>query len=387
MRRRDFLRGIGATTVGAVMSGCSRAFQLSSAAMLGPQASMSSPRDPNGWWQEALAYARWTPSPHNIQPWRLRLVRDDFAELYFDPRRGLPLTDTDSAFTSMSLAMFVEHLSVALAARGVCVRGTYALTKLNYASVRPTLFAQLQLGDSHGVGTEDAIATRNLLLVRKTSRLPYDGRQVDDGALKALARTAESFGHNLNWSHDPQFVRDTLELNRQALFNDLGDTVSRTELKRWIRTSDEDAGRTKDGLWAHCLQYPGWLLRDFFNHHERWAHGARAALTSRLLLRGMRGTRTIAWWSGGFSSPQDFIDTGRVLSRSWLELANRGVQLHPFGSVVTNERAHGAFRTQLGADAPAQTIWLLARLGYSAQPPRSYRLDANDILLNERELR
>lgn len=355
--------------------------------MLGPRTPTDNPRDPEGLWHEAVSYARWTPSPHNVQPWRLRLIRDDVAELYFDPRRGLPMTDTNSAFTSMSLAMFVEHLSVALAPRGVRVRSTYALTRLNYASAHPTLFANLQLEDARYPVGEDTFTARDTLLLRKTSRLPYDGRVVEADTLATIAQTAECFSHQVRWSNEPKFVRDTLELNRQALFNDMTDVVARTELRRWIRTNNDEAARTNDGLWSHCLQYPGWLLRDFFDHHERWARGKRAALTSRLLLRGMRGTRTVAWWSGGFSTPQDFITTGRVLSRTWLELARRGVQMHPFGSVVTNERAHEAFRAQLGANAPAQSIWLLARLGYSEQPPRSHRLDTTDIFLDERELR
>ena len=47
-------------------------------------------QDREGLWAEAAAYARWTPSPHNIQPWRLHLEGDGTAGLYVDPARRLP---------------------------------------------------------------------------------------------------------------------------------------------------------------------------------------------------------------------------------------------------------------------------------------------------------
>lgn len=354
--------------------------------MIGPVDSTSDQRDPQGLWREAAAYARWTPSPHNIQPWRLRLVSEESAELYFDPRRGLPNTDPNTAFMTMSMVMYAEYLSVAFAARGFRVSAEYVEKSLDYSASHPVLFARLTRHAAPDLDHLAGIRDRDLLLRRKTSRLPYDGQAVPADVLRALGEAACEAQQTMGSTSDAAVVHDILDLNRRALFDDLNDKVSRTELQRWIRTTDAEAERTKDGLWAQCLRFPGWMLRDVFEHHEHWTRGARAALAGKLMLRGMRGTRTVVWWSGAFSSPADFIRCGQLLSRTWLDLAARDIHIHPFGSVVTNARAHAAFIDRLGESAPRESIWLIARVGRSAQPPRSYRLATTDILLDAKEL-
>ncbi len=57
------------------------------------------------------------------------------------------------------------------------------------------------------------------------------------------------------------------------------------------------------------------------------------------------------------------------------------VYLHPFGSVVTNAAAHQQFLSKIGASPTDQPLWLLVRLGYSTEPPRSLRLTPSDLLL------
>ena len=384
MERRDFLRGLGSAGAAAALTACARPFQLSRSGMLGTASTPVADRDPDGLWAEAAAYARWTPSPHNIQPWRLRIVAPDSAELYADLTRRLPNTDPRSAFTSMSLAMFVENLSIALAPRGFAIRAEYVGRPLDYSATKPELFATLTM--ERMPVSLDAVASRELLLQRQTSRLPYDGTRVDELALVELSRRASRAGLQFDWTHDPDTVNGVIALNRVALFTDLDDNAQRTELRQWIRTSDAEAARSKDGLWSHCLRFPGWLLKDFFDKHEQWGRGRRADVCGRLLLRGMRGTRTVAWWSGAFEQPVDWIRAGRVFAHSWLALARQGIQLHPFGSIVTNVRAHKELLEQLGPRTPQQPIWMLVRIGRSSTPPRSYRLDAADMFLTDSEL-
>jgi hypothetical protein len=177
-----------------------------------------------------------------------------------------------------------------------------------------------------------------------------------------------------------------LDLNRATLFGDLDDPDARGELRKWIRCSDEEAAEHKDGLWSHCLRFPGWMLRDFFDDHESWGKGWRAALLGRLLVNGMRGTRTVAWWSGPFAEPEDWIRSAHVLGRSWLELTRRRIHLHPFGSIITNPQAHAHLEERLGSPQRPNRHWLIARLGRSDVPPRSYRVEEPAIFLAEGEL-
>jgi Nitroreductase family len=69
-------------------------------------------------WRELLDDARWAPSPHNTQPWRLRVIAEREAELLYDPARLLPNTDADGRFMTATFGIFVEAIVVAAAARG-----------------------------------------------------------------------------------------------------------------------------------------------------------------------------------------------------------------------------------------------------------------------------
>ena len=49
-------------------------------------------------WEEILDVARWAPSPHNTQPWLLRPLSREAAELYAPRERLLPVEDPDGRF-------------------------------------------------------------------------------------------------------------------------------------------------------------------------------------------------------------------------------------------------------------------------------------------------
>lgn len=381
MERRSALRRLGLVTTAPFLAACAKTFRIPLATMAKPASGAGADRDPDGVWREGAAYARWTPSPHNVQPWRLRILSSTTGELYYDPTRLLPKTDPTSAFTIIGLSMFVEYLSIAVRPRGYEVIADYVAKPLDYAATKPTLFAQLTLRPC-----TDAAVDRLLVLERKTSRLPYDGNPIETVALGALAAIADRHGHRMESSSDHTMVDWTLDLNRFTLFSDLDDPEARGELRKWIRPSDEEAAKKKDGLWSECMRFPGWLFQSFFDSHQKYMGGWRRALTGKLLIHGMRGTRTVAWWSGPFDTAEDWIRCGRVLGQSWLELAGRGIQMHPFGSVITNPSAYAKFVEKIGPAPRPGRAWLLVRLGRSDLAPRSYRLEEPAIFLDDREL-
>lgn len=382
MERRAFLKGVGAAAATSTLAACAHAFRIPVDQMAIPSGGPGASLDADGLWRDGAAYARWTPSPHNTQPWRLRVVSATQSELYYDHRRLLPVTDPSGAFTTMGLATFVEYLTIALRHRGYDLRAEFPDRALNFSATRPVLFATMELTPA----TSEPAFDRQLILKRQTSRLPYDGRVVKKESLEALRAIAAVEGHQLEWSSNRSFVKWVIDLNRFTLFGDLDDAPTRAELRKWIRPTAEEAAAKKDGLWSHCLRFPGWLLRAFFDDHKKWGHGWRAGLTGRMLVEGMRGTRTVAWWSGPFDTPSEWRAAGRVLGRSWLELTRRGLQLHPFGSVVTNASAHAQWQARVHSGNGGRQLWLLARVGRSETPPRSYRTPTSDVFLEANEL-
>jgi len=99
----------------------------------------------------------------------------------------------------------------------------------------------------------------------------------------------------------------------------------------------------------------------------------------RLYDRQMRGTRTVGWIAGPWGERDAWFASGRMLARLWLTMTLNGVVLHPFGSVITNAHSNARLRERI--PPPRGRLWLVFRAGYSAEPPRSHRLAAAEVLV------
>ena len=333
----------------------------------------------NGVWADLVDDARWAASPHNLQSWLVRVRGATEAELLYDPARVLPQTDPLGRFVTVGLGVFTESLALAAAARGLALAVAYDGARIDAGARRPAPFARLSLAPAE---VDEPLSVR-LLHERRTSRLPYDGRAVPERLLEELRAIAGSGGQEFRWSSDPVLVREILALNEQTLFFDMTDATARREIGRWLRFSAAEAAHRGDGFSPAALGFPGPLLRLFFRAH-RLAElpGVRDAVRS-LYRRTMRGTPTVAWLQGPFEQPHEWLATGRLLQRLWLTLTKHGVQLHPFGSIVTNAAANARAHEllDLRPEAEAGTFWLAVRLGYSAEPPRSHRLETEQLLV------
>jgi hypothetical protein len=317
-------------------------------------------------WVDLVADARRAPSPHNTQPWLVEAVDDLHANVWCRGGRLLPVEDPASEFLTCGIGIYVEALRVAAAARG------YALhDELVAPAGEDVLVARVTLASASVDGT-----ALEQLHRRRTSRLPYDGRPVPDDAVAELGAIAAEFRHTFTASSDPELVSWVVELNAATLFYDLAEDDRRAEIRHWTRTTEREARAKADGFSPRCMGFPGWLIRAFFDHHR--AVRPFEPAVKRLYLRQMRGTATVGWLAGPWSTPQDWYAAGRMLMRFWLAATQHGLVLQPFGSVITNPTAHARLDERI---PPAQEqVWLLLRLGYSAEPPLSARLPVEELV-------
>jgi hypothetical protein len=320
-------------------------------------------------WRELLEDARWAPSPHNIQPWLLRCRDDGTAEVSIPTNRLLLDTDPGGLFTGSGVGCLVEALAVAARAHRLALTATP--TGRLPGDPDPVVVLGLERADEHA-------DERALLRERRTSRLPFDGSPVEAALLEELAALSVAAGHTWQASDDAVLVDWIVDLNRDTLFLDMADPTARAEVGHWLRFSNRDAARRRDGFSPEALGFPGWLLRLFFRRHTLLElpgirHGARY-----LYGRTTTGTRTIAWLRGPFETFEDGVAAGRLLMRLWLTMTRDGVRLHPFGSVVTNATANARLQSRI--EPGDGTLWLIMRLGRSAEPPRSHRREVDELV-------
>jgi len=140
-----------------------------------------------GIWQKLLKTAIHAPSPHNVQPWRVRILSNNRAELLIEKRRTLPKEDHTGSFIILTMGLFIEALRV-LAANG-SLELHYELyqepsqfTPEHIAEAEGELlpFASLLLSRNGGSAKEPSMATTTccdskyddlLFLTRRTSRI------------------------------------------------------------------------------------------------------------------------------------------------------------------------------------------------------------------------
>ena len=333
-------------------------------------------------WYKIGEYARWSPSPHNTQPARLKVIDDTHAQMVFVPSRGLYVADPQGHFTFTALGAFAEICKIAAAGLGYKLTYKYRLEPLypNGDHNASQIIADLTLEPSTTVKDLDP----QLILKRRTSRLPYNSRKIDPRVVPELQKEAKAWGHQLTVRDDPQAIRWIIELNQDSLFNDLEDKGIREELKKWLRYSHQQASTTKDGLSAEAMQLPGWLMKSFFYRHGFWTMPGVKQFTHWVYGRTMRGIANIAWIQGPFVTQEDILNTGHVLIRLWLIMTQYDVYLQPYGSIITNDKSRTSMLKKLGIGDEAegkQMVWLLMRLGYSNEPPRSERLPIEEYFV------
>lgn len=334
-------------------------------------------------WEGVGRYAQRCPSPHNTQPFRLRVIDDRQADLVFLPQRGLPVADPLGRFTWLTAGIFVEICRIAAHAAGSELKAVWDWTPMYGGGDvdTPQALARLRLVAA-GSAIDDL--DPQLILDRRTSRLPYDGTPVPVSVIAELQGEAARLGHRFETRSDMAAISHVVELNRQALFHDLDDDGLRTELTRWLRFSGREEDLTRDGLSARCLTFNGPLLRSFFLQHRLWTLPGVRTVVGTVYGATMKGIGTIGWLRGRYVTREDWVAAGQVMIRLWLMLTRAGFHWHPYGSVITSEtaRANMVKYLELPAEAGEEDmVWLLLRLGTSPQPPLSHRLPVADILL------
>jgi hypothetical protein len=324
------------------------------------------PLDMTNVWERISELARFAPTPHNTQPYRLRPRSDGEAEIVLMPRRLLPVEDRENRYVYSALGIFAEAVVLAARAAGRTadvIPGEYpgVLT----LDANDTVVAHVVL---RGETTASDEAARMLLSSRRTSRLRYHPRRVDAAGQAKLVAIASSLGHRLKIESEPAKVASLLRQNAWAIIDNLQIRDDRREIQRWVRFGATPADG--DGLWQKPLGQPAWELKLGFV--VPWLF--RLPLISHFAVwrfaRTMLGTQHVALLSGPFRQWNDLIGAGTLLMRLWLEMASQGIYMHPFGSTLTNP-THARIIGERFGDSEG---WLIFRLGYSEVPPASPRL-------------
>jgi hypothetical protein len=345
-------------------------------------------------WKTLLETAIHAPSPHNVQPWRIRIISDApdassitsplQADLLIEKHRTLPKEDPTGSFIILTMGLFIEALSILAANRSLemayeLYQPPSQFTPEHIAKAKEELlpFATLTLRQERR-GNGRACYEDALFLTRRTSRISLLPNPVPEEDARALKDLAQQWGQKYEQVDSPEVIEAILAHNIEALFHDLNAADYHDEIVEWFRFTDRQSRRHRDGLDYRCMNSSrlSFLLAARFPKLMRLSI---ARPTLKKIYRSQLGAvPTVGMLAGPFWEPARAFQTGRFLMHFWLELAGRDLYLHPYGNLVTNHAAAAWCREALGIS----DIWLIFKIGFSDVPPKSYRRSVEEVLVD-----
>ncbi|MFN8076508.1 MAG: hypothetical protein U0Q15_13975 [Kineosporiaceae bacterium] len=177
--------------------------------------------------------ARWAPSIHNSQPWRLRRLPDGIGVVE-DPSRSLPVIDPQGRDRTISCGAALLDARLALRALG----------HLPEVEVLPDPAEPTLIGTVRAVAEQDPTPADRILHrmipLRRTHRRVYRSHVVAEEDLQDLRGAVAAEGARLTVA-DPALRRHLAHLLRRAARVQAEDAELRREAERWVRRDPEDA--------------------------------------------------------------------------------------------------------------------------------------------------
>jgi len=308
---------------------------------------------------DILYLASLAPNGHNAQAWTVKIVGRKHWVIGSDKKRWLTATDPDNLTLLLSIGAFIENLVIAA--------GTYGYetdVQITAKDSMDTEIARIRLRKGK---------LRNYSLERiknrKMVKIPYEKKEIKSVDIKYLkAHSPEPIFYFPKGSSRSKYIEEgTYECNRiQAYRKD-----AREELALWLRLSDKDARKHRDGLTPEGMSIQGisgWVVRNFYDPQAALEDGfhERYLDTVKDLLENHGG-----WivFSGKDSGVNSLIETGRRFERLWLKARERGIAIQPFSQMI--EEAPGSTIGILGVTGE---VHFIMRVGYIDHYPNPVSL-------------
>lgn len=313
---------------------------MSDALQRGPTSVLSAPL------REMLEHASRAPSGHNAQPWMVRVPEPGRLMIGSAAGRWLPAIDPANRELLLSIGAFLENFIVT--ARHFGYEVNYRIVASSATDVE---LLDLQLVRASAVGSPlEKIRLRRTV---RSHHLPQELRPDDVRYLSA------SFGAGLAFvpreSTEGRYLeRGTIEANRLQVDRD----EAQEELSRWIRWSDDDVHRFRDGLTPASLGITGiagWYVRHFMTPSRVMKKNFR----DRSVALVRRQLESYGGWlvvTSRDSNVATLIETGRAFERMFVGVRERMIAIHPMSQMLEESPFREEVEERLGVSGVVQFI-------------------------------
>jgi nitroreductase len=189
--------------------------------------------------------ARWAPSIHNSQPWRMRGLPDGLAVVE-DVSRAVPVIDPDGRDRTISCGAAVLNARVSMRALG-----HQPAVQVLPDPAEPTLIAAVR-SSGRRPPSEDDLLLERMIRERHTHRRVYRSHVVAEEDLFDLRQAVASEGARLSVA-DAAARRRLAHLLRRAVRHQAADPELRHEVEQWVRRGGAGVEVLDDGIPSGAL--------------------------------------------------------------------------------------------------------------------------------------
>jgi len=363
MNRRNFLKrtlaaGSMAVGTGSLLSACS---SLRRADLPQPDFAtrVNNQLDQTG--GAILYHAALAPSGHNAQPWSVRIVKKNEWVIGLDPQRRLPEVDPDNREALLSLGAFAENLSLAA--------GTYGY-KAEMEIIAENPFEQdiIKLTLKNTGPIDYPLERLKRRMTVKQGYLPDEIKKEDIRALSEPLK-GRLFHFPRGTAHADCIEEGAVEnfriqANRES---------AQQEMVRWLRLSNRDAERNRDGLTVEGMEirgFKGWFVRNFIKPQDFEKPGFRQQSIDHTAKLARQGGGWLIITSEG-QTVADLIDSGRRFEQMALMARERKLAIQPMTQFLEEKEGLNQITANHAANVIPQFV---LRVGYLKNYPEPVSL-------------
>lgn len=303
-----------------------------------------------------LYYASLAPSGHNAQPWVVKVTSQREWIIGGDPKRRLPAVDPQNRELLLSIGAFVENLAIAASAMGY---------EAEMEVIGKTSADEDLVKISLKKGRQGNYPLKRLAS-RRTVKQGFRPDEIRSEDVKALSDPLKGqlFYYPRGSDHAKCIQEAALETFRLQTYRD----EAQKELADWIRFSNEDARKYRDGLTTESMDikgFGGWYVRNFMGREDVTKESFRKQGIDLAAKQVEQGGGWFIVTSQG-ASVSDLIETGRKFERMALTAGEKKIGIHPMTQCL--EEKQGLEKIASSHSAPVIPQFVL-RVGYVDEYP------------------
>lgn len=317
----------------------------------------------------ALSYAILAPSPHNRQPWLIRLDGHDSMTIFCDMNRLLPETDPFNRQIVVGFGAFLELLRIAAAQDGFNLNVSLFPEGEPQPKLDKRPIAKVQF-DSRQPPVKDSLY--EFVLSRRTNRSPFSDRAIEEFVLDGLAGSQVGNRTQYGFTTADNQITALRELCLKGWSREIETPRTHHESTKLTRVGAKAVNARPDGISLHgpimeAMRLSGTLTAENMNDKMSTAFKETKKFYDNLI----ETSQSFAWISTHDNSRVSQIEAGSNWLRLHLAATREGLAFQPLSQILQEfpEMAEHYQKVHEMLDvAKPGVIQGLFRLGYATDP-------------------